>query len=207
MPTKVKVSGAWKDVSKISARVSGAWKECNGVYVKVSGIWKQVHTGVEIPAGLIIPYNGESAPSGWSLFSSANNKYIIGAGNKSVGATGGSITVSGTTNTTQHEGGYDDQGFVSGNGTGHNIVDDSHYHTFSFTYAPNKRRLVLIKANAGNSQLPANGFILTAEQSMSGLTQLYAGENRFLYAHTSVDTEDDSTSKSVSSSTDGSHNH
>jgi hypothetical protein len=209
MPTKVKVSGAWKDVSKVHAKVSGAWKEVNGVYVRVSGVLKQVYQGITLPTGLIIPYYGGSAPSGWSLFASANDKYIIGAGTKAVGATGGSITVDGTTITIgNHLGDAAQYSTFGESGVLHGYTTEgNHAHTFSFTYAPNKRKLVLIKAGAGLSQLPANGIILTAEQAMAGLTQLFDSENRYLVAASAVGTEDDSTSKNVSSSTNGAHTH
>jgi len=207
MATKVKVSGAWKDVSKVHAKVSGAWKEVNGVYVRVSGVWKQVHQGITIPTGLIIPYYDVSAPSGWTLFTSANDKYIIGAGTKAVGATGGSITVNGQTTTIGSHLGTESL-FVNGGTPLHGGGwDGDHYHTFSFTFAPNKRKLILIKAGAGLSQFPVKGIILTAEQAMAGLTQLFDSEMRYLVAASAVGTEDDSTSKNVSSSSAGLHQH
>lgn len=40
MPTGVKVSGAWKDLSSLGVKVGGAWKVASG-HIKVSGVWKQ----------------------------------------------------------------------------------------------------------------------------------------------------------------------
>jgi hypothetical protein len=41
MPGKVRVGGAWKDVSAINTRVGGSWKTVTEGWTKVAGVWKQ----------------------------------------------------------------------------------------------------------------------------------------------------------------------
>jgi hypothetical protein len=41
VPANTRVSGSYKNVSKISVRVGGAWKEVSKGFTKVSGAWKE----------------------------------------------------------------------------------------------------------------------------------------------------------------------
>jgi|694.fasta_scaffold11650_14 hypothetical protein len=44
MPADVRVSGSYKDVSKISVKVGGSWKDVSKGSVKVSGAWKEFYS-------------------------------------------------------------------------------------------------------------------------------------------------------------------
>ncbi|HOA84226.1 MAG TPA: hypothetical protein PKN66_09755, partial [Thermodesulfovibrio thiophilus] len=65
----------WK-LTKLRVKLNNNWKSTASC-VYINGVWKKALEAV--PAGLIIPYNGTIAPSGWSLFTAANGRYVIGA--------------------------------------------------------------------------------------------------------------------------------
>ena len=41
MTGHVKIAGAWKEVSNVSAKVGGAWKEVTNGFTKIAGVWKE----------------------------------------------------------------------------------------------------------------------------------------------------------------------
>ena len=56
MGGKVKVSGAWKDVSAIYGKVGGSWKEITAGYAKKDGVWEQIYSNYSGP-----PYDVSNA--------------------------------------------------------------------------------------------------------------------------------------------------
>lgn len=40
MPSKRKVDGSWRDVSRRYVKVNGQWRAVKEKYVKVNGVWK-----------------------------------------------------------------------------------------------------------------------------------------------------------------------
>lgn len=46
MPASVKVSGVWRNISRVYVRVSGTWREVQRGFVRVSGTWVEVFAGL-----------------------------------------------------------------------------------------------------------------------------------------------------------------
>jgi hypothetical protein len=167
---------------------------------------------VSIPAGLIVPYyNSGGAPSGWSLFSSANGRFIVGAGSTySPGGSGGSasatIIISGSGS---HTGTYTN---VAGGGGTQDDPDynigafGNHTHTASLTYTPPYRQLQLIKADSEREYFPAWALALGV-QSFSGLTQYLNNDGRLFSANSALGTGGGSTPSPAYSTYAGSHRH
>lgn len=44
MPSKVKVSGAWRDINRRYRRIDGRWRSVRQKYVKSNGVWKLADT-------------------------------------------------------------------------------------------------------------------------------------------------------------------
>jgi hypothetical protein len=170
---------------------------------------------VLVPTGLIVPlYNTTTVPSGWSDFTAANGRMIIGAGSSyGAGATGGSSTtsISGTLSTV---GAHNPTNFTTGSGGGPDSSASnsagSHNHTFSATVTSTDayKTFKLIKAGAGNAKLPTNAMLL-GTTSLSGLTNVETSTNRLLLADTSYGSTGGSSTPSavVTSSTNGDHKH
>ena len=205
--SNVNINGTWKSITGISANVDGTWKTVNKVSVKVGEVWKDIFVGVpSIPEGLIIPYNGTTAPDGWSLFISANGKYLVGAGTSyAVGATGGSNTLNHTLAAAGSHGGSH---FIIESGTsyGENAAG-SHNHTYSFSCDPLRRKLVLIKAGSEQAQFPQNAIVLSNQSAMTGLTQLFNNELSLGLASDTTGTIAADSSKTPTSSSSGAHSH
>ena len=146
---------------------------------------------VRLPTGIILLYKGGSAPSGWTLFSDANDRFLIGAGDTySPTDTGGSLTVSGLTETTDAGGDHlgstvinhsltGDPAAGAGNylhGSPQNAGD--HTHTYSsITWTPEYQDLKLIKADSSQDQYPADSIVLMdSNTTPDGLSSVYTDE-------------------------------
>lgn len=211
MSIHVNVNGTWKQVNDPRVNVSGTWKQVNEVYVNVNGTWKQVYKRIVVPAGLIIPYNGTSAPSGWSLFTDADGRFIIGAGKTyAVGATGGSTSI--TTNASDSQGAHtgateksEDFGsmrFYTGTGSA-----GAHVHTLTYNYTPPYYGLRLIKADSELSQLPAKA-VMFAGETLSGITRFSSGDGKLFASQSSIGAGGSNTiSAGTNSSSAGAHKH
>ncbi len=94
-----------------------------------------------LPLDLIVLLNDTSIPSGWTRFSAADDKFIIGAGlSHNAGDTGGADTVTASVNSGT-AGAHEPNGMTTaGGGTGSaNKSDGSdgpHYHTISLSAEP-----------------------------------------------------------------------
>lgn len=167
-----------------------------------------------MPSGIIIPYIGASTPSGWSSFSSADGKGIIGAGTTyTAGATGGtslsksvSLSSAGTHSNSGSFGSKGNGGNEQRTGSGGN---HSHSCTISVSNPhPLNKSYKLIKASSDVGSVPANGVVLGVGSSPTGPSNIDSGIDRILYAGSSVGNGGSSTySMSGTSSSSGSHVH
>jgi len=73
MPTHVKVSGTWQELTGTDrpyAKVSGVWQGATNIYAKVSGTWQQVYqydnTGPNAPTPTISSSTGSSDTVAWT---------------------------------------------------------------------------------------------------------------------------------------------
>ena len=207
--SNVNIDGTWKSITGIFANVDGTWKTVNKASVKVGEVWKDIFVGApSIPEGLIIPYNGTTAPDGWSLFTSANGKYLVGAGTSyGIGETGGSNTLNHTLVAAGSHGGTV---FLIGGGGGGSYgqgAAGSHDHTYSFSCDPLRRKLVLIKAESEQAQFPQNAIVLSNQSAMTGLTQLFNNELSLGLVSDTTGTIAADSSKTPTSSSSGAHSH
>ena len=169
-------------------------------------------TGVPVPAGAILPYSSSSAPSGWSLFTSANGRYIVGAGSSyAAGATGGETTkaISATASNTGTHPGQPRPGGTCGPGPNDQNPGGAHSHNISVTASCEDvyKDFVLIKADA-ETLIPAGAMLLGAS-SLAELTNVETTTDRFLRANSTYGGTGGSSSLSGpgTSSNSGSHNH
>lgn len=101
---------------------------------------------MEAPSGTIILWTGTSAPSGWTVWTSANTRFVMGVpSGGSYGATGGASTHAHTASAAASGGAHTHvaQSFVYGYSSSNNVSDkdglaeygasDSHAHNCSFT--------------------------------------------------------------------------
>lgn len=174
--------------------------------------------GIVVPIGLIIPYTQASNPDGWGTFSSANNRFIVGAGSSyGAGSTGGATTfsASGTLSTTGSHGGSLADYSAGRNSPGSdavpspNISSGSHSHTFNITATAQDvyKNFRLIKSTA-EVPMPADGILLGVS-SLTDLTNVETSTDRFLRAASSYGGTGGSSSVSGSATTssNGSHVH
>jgi len=167
----------------------------------------------EIPQGLIVFSNGASTPSGWSAFSSANDRMIIGAGSTYAPATnGGSNYVTTYTGASSSAGGHtngslDDQfdNLPSGYDFPQVLASAGHHshNAAGAVYVPPKNKLKLIKANSAQVEFPIDS-VLIGQASMSGLTNILT-DNKYLSVGSSTGVINESSYASYSSA--GTHNH
>ena len=166
---------------------------------------------IRIPAGAIVPYMSDgAAPDGWSIFSDANDYYIVGAGDTYTagqsGAGSGNIELPHTT-----EGAHIGTGDPYGPNdyyAGVNTVGAHTHASMQFTDpAPNYTEHQLIKANADLEQLPPNAAFLKADSgSWANMTRHTPDSDRFFKANTAAATGGKE-SGSVSSAFGGGHDH
>ena len=166
-------------------------------------------SGIIVPSGLIVPYNDTTAPSGWSLFTSADGKYIIGAGNTyAVGATGGSTSI--VTGNSDSQGSHTGSpSFYAGNSSapkGGSNAAGAHTHTLTYTYEPPYYGLRLIKADSDLSLLPAKAVVFSGT-SLSGLSRFSSGDGKLFAPHSSIGAGGSNTISGFDSSNNGDHAH
>ena len=170
---------------------------------------KTRRVSITVPSGLIVLYNGTSAPDGWTLFTSADGKYPVGAGSTyAVGATGGSTSI--TTNASDSQGSHNGSASFTNNAgtpfeTGKSAAG-AHTHTLSFNYEPPFYTLRLIKADSELPQLPANGVVLSAS-TLSGLTEFTTPEGKILKVAATIGSGGNNTIPAGTSSSIGEHHH
>ena len=181
-----------------------------GTLAKVLGL--DFSQTVKIPAGVILPLRGAGAvPSGWSLFSSADNKYIVGAGTTyspgNNGAGTGNVNLTDVA-TGSHTGNIPRYGWNPGQ-TGLSANANHGHTTMTFTqplpyYTGNR----LIKANSEQDQLPQDACIMKhSSGGWTGLTHNQpTGGNRFFRAQ-AADGIGGKYTQTITSSTTGAHNH
>ncbi len=208
-----KDGSTWKAIgpNKLFAKAGGVWQSIKAAYVKVSGSWRQFYQAFVLPEGLIIPYNGTTAPTGWSLFTDATGYTIIGAGSSfAPGDTGGggSKTFTGSSagghaGTSGAASGGSSAGTQTGNTGG---TKGAHSVTASATPSAPRNRMPFIKAGAGNSVFPADAIVL-AEKTLTGLTNGPYSNNRPLSAGSDVGTSAGTTSVARTTSGSGAHIH
>jgi len=148
--------------------------------------------GITLPAGIILPQtNAASLPSGWSVFSSADARYIVGAGSTyAVGATGGTGAITPTAGTGgSHTGSLIAYAF-SGTYVG-TTTNAAHSHTWSdVTPLPPYSFFRMIKADSETPTLPQYTCLMKQDTgAWSGLTRYVPPtENRLMGADSSVGT-------------------
>jgi len=173
-------------------------------YVYVNGVWKKAFRPV--PPGLIVPYNGTTAPAGWSLFTAADNKFIVGAGGAyAVKSTGGgaSITAS-STSAGAHSGPVFKTGIGFGSARGMNVAG-SHSHLVSFNYTPPYYGLTLIKANTELNRLPSKSIVFS--DKTLPLSRFTNGDGKLFLAHSVIGAGGSNLIGATTSSSAGNHVH
>jgi len=167
-----------------------------------------------MPSGIIIPFTGASIPSGWTQFTAANTRGIIGAGSTyNAGATGGN---SFSTNSLSFNsaGTHNFPSFAGSGGGGGNIplnAGGAHSHTATLSVTDPHllyKSYKLIKASADTGSVPQNGVVLGVGTSPTGPSNIDSGIDRFLYADTNVANGGSSThTMSGTTSNAGAHVH
>ena len=176
-----------------------------------------------VPIGLIIPFNDTSIPDGWTRFSSADNKMIIGAGSSynpgnSGGSTSLSITSQSLSTAGSHGSGTPQAIYVSKPGShgyyAYNqqlfITAGNHSHSITTgtgTYNPLMNNIVLIKATSDFAILPPKSILLSHNGQLGSLTNVM-NNNRFMRGSSSIGTTGNNTvSFSCPYSSAGIHQH
>ncbi len=133
-----------------------------------------------IPTGLIVPYTGGvgGAPSGWSLYSTANNYHIVGAGDTyAVNDNGaGSGNFSATLSTiADHLGTNPISTTVVNQGNKYRNVGygGAHGHTATISYIPPRIGCYLIKAGADQTDFPTNSVVWTYGRDKSSINNVF----------------------------------
>ena len=171
---------------------------------------KGVAPTVELPAGAIIPLTGGGAvPSGWTIWSTADSKYIIGAGSTlAVGATGGGnalgVTIVATPTHT-----LGDSGFRGGGGSWAGLTPDGiHNHPGStVSLAHPYYGMRLIKLNSAGIMVPQYGVTMFHSGSIPGGLTQYAVAGDPLFQAVAGSSSGGSTTPLCSLAADGVHNH
>ncbi len=171
-----------------------------------------------IPAGLIIPFKGTTIPSNWSIFTDADGKLIIGAGNTYAAKdTGGNNSLTTITSANGAHSGTSATDYFSKNttvvtGTGNfyynapSNAQDDHTHTVTIAYSPEHQDLKLIKADINLPEFPADAVILTSSNVNPGsLTPVYDA-NKIMGINSTVSLVAESLSV-ISISDEGEHDH
>ncbi len=202
-------SSTWKTPTDGWVNVAGSWKQILDIFINVNTTWQNVYTSaIPIPEGLIIGFNSTTAPSGWTRFTDADGKCIIGAGSSyAINASAGSETINSVTvSAGAHTGSVSFAINPSGDLYGASVSAGGHTHAYSFNTNPLKRRIVLIKAGAGITALPQNGIVLSATD-LAGLSQLYDAEGSIMMASSATGTISAGAATAVVSDTTGLHRH
>jgi len=146
-----------------------------------------------IPAGLIVPWDSDAAaPTGWTIWTTADGKYIIAAGNTyAVGDVGGSTSITVATDTQgAHTGTLAPTTNHSGSGGVGNyhcgqISAGGHTHNITFTFTPAYRQIRLIKSDTNLMMFPANAIVFGNNSLSSAMTNVYSGDSKYFKANTS----------------------
>lgn len=177
--------------------------------------------GIAIPQGLIVPLASSTIPSGWSAFSDADTRMIVGAGSTyAAGATGGNTSISGYTSATGSAGNHNHRGGDSchngGGTTGYagNNSEGGHTHSVTVSTVNNcidvYKDFRLIKADTGSmTKLPANAILLGAS-SLSDIDNIETSTDRLLRANSTYGSTGGSGNHSGTSGTStsaGTHGH
>jgi len=140
-----------------------------------------------IPAGLIVPYwSAGAAPAGFTAFTSAANRMIIGAwGSLPVGTTGGSNTLALTVSGSGTHGGNDL--VVGGGGTGpvcdyNPLTTGNHSHTATAYLYPPERYMQLMTVDSDLTEFPAWMTAFSMSDLSLTMTQYFSGEYRLFGA-------------------------
>ena len=70
MSGHVKDGGSWREISQPSVKDGDAWRTVTAGHVKDGGSWRQWYeqsTGLAVPAGAMMLYAGDSAPTNWAI--------------------------------------------------------------------------------------------------------------------------------------------
>lgn len=171
-------------------------------------VLKRRASGFLVPSGLIVPYNDTTAPTGWTLFTPADGKFLVGAGNTyAVGASGGSTSV--TTNSSDSQGAHTGTSIPTVGSSAPYRGEKSagaHTHTVSFNYTPPYYGLRLIKSNSELKKLPPKA-VMFAGSSMDGLTRFSSGDGKLFSPMSSLGSGGSNSIGAGSSSSDGVHAH
>lgn len=171
---------------------------------------------IPVPKGLILPFDSSGAvPSGWTQWTAANGKYLVGAGNGyNIGATGGQTTIA-LNMTLNNEGSHggspsfnqdlygSDAGYPGANPSG------NHQHTIvnaSAGYNAPGEEFKLVQAAADFNEIPINCLVL-ATGALSGLTNVTAYNAKLLKGGTTLAAVGSNTIASQTLSTVGDHHH
>lgn len=154
-----------------------------------------------LPDGAIVLDTSTTLPAGYAAFTTANGKYIMGAGGTySAGATGGAADTSAWSGDTSTSGAHSGstgflaaltQGAVGGNSAS-NITDTSanHLHTWSAVAATMdlyRRRHKLAKRTGSSSTIPASMLVFgIAGLSHPDVARVLTGAGRLVMADTVV---------------------
>ncbi len=171
---------------------------------------------VAAPQGLILPFNDVVVPEGWSVFSNADGKLLVGAGDTyNIGDSGGSssFSLSGVSGSAGNHSATVTSGFTSANQNAiggsllyENNTSGAHTHNLvGGTYEPQANEIVLIKADSNQQQLPAKAVLLSSGAVPSGLSNIY-NNNKFLKANNTI-AETGNILAEVELSTAGTHYH
>ncbi len=169
-----------------------------------------------VPEGLILPYNGVSAPDGWTAFTDSDGKMIVGAGstygvktsagsnsfsvNTSLGSAGAHSSGPGFASCVWSSGTNPNQSStLSAGAHGHNVIGTQDYN-------PLCNDLMLIKADSASLFVPKDAVLLsTGEASVPDLSNVF-DNNRFLKSNSSLG-ETGSSTVNIALSTAGAHGH
>ncbi len=202
-------------MANLSTLMNTAKQHTGQKTVHAIGRWK--NREAKTPIGLIISFNDTSIPSGWSRFTSADDRMIVGAGTTySVGQNGGSTTfsINEATGSGGSHGHFDAYGYRARTygtvGGGYNVTPNetgSHSHNITNgAYSPLVNKIVLIKATQENAKLPAKSVLLNyGSMTTTGLSKVFNNE-RFLMSSNAISQAGAATAL-ASLSTSGNHYH
>jgi|GEM_PF-2336046 len=142
-----------------------------------------------MPSGIIIPYNGSSAPTGWTLYTNLNSRMVVGAGSSYSVGSGGSSSLSAPasfSNSGSHNGNTGtshSNGFSYPVGGASSAGSHSHNATLSASSVlPPYKQYSFLKASSDQSSIPAGGVILGVSTiSGTGVSAFDSGIDRALY--------------------------
>lgn len=212
----VKVSGTWQKITKAWVKVSGVWQQLKNAQIRVSGTWQTVPYSITIPAGAIALFKGATVPTGWTRFSTGDDKFIVGAGTSYTAGTDYGATTdtfAGTTNSTGgHSGGTSFSAQDSSGGSNHcgNTTNGAHSHTYSksINIVDEYQDYILIQADSDTTVLPQDAIVLSAT-SLSVLSNVDTSVDRFVRGAASYGGTGGSATPSdtVATNTTGAHKH